>query len=82
MLTDYSPGYSDTWESLNRRCQEMEGLSVLSGKVSIPHLDHCQSFGRLLSLLLYVTDLTIHEVREIVSYLSVLIEQACLSIDG
>lgn len=37
MLTDYSPGYADTWESLGRRCQEMEGMSKLSKRVSHLH---------------------------------------------
>ena len=63
MLTDYSPGYSDTWESLNRRCQDMESLSVLSGKVGRILLmislrsDHCRELvdsktdlGRFVSL--------------------------------
>lgn len=34
MLTDYSPGFADTWEALDRRLDELEQLGRLTGRVS------------------------------------------------
>lgn len=33
MLTDYSPGYADTWEALDRRLQDVAALGKMTGKV-------------------------------------------------
>jgi len=33
MLTDYSPGYADTWEALDRRLQDVAAIGKLTGKV-------------------------------------------------
>lgn len=40
MLTDYSPGYADTWQSLDRRLQDVRRLGgaaseVLNGLISL-----------------------------------------------
>ena len=32
MLTDYSPGYADTWEALDRRLQDVAALGKMTGK--------------------------------------------------
>ena len=34
MLTDYSPGYADTWEALDRAMQDVAELGKLRHKVS------------------------------------------------
>lgn len=43
MLTDYSPGYADTWEVLDRRLDDVMKLGKLMGQVSnVPwrHMQH------------------------------------------
>lgn len=38
MLTDYSPGFADTWEVLDRRLSDVASLGKVMGQVSTPHL--------------------------------------------
>ena len=38
MLTDYSPGYADTWEALDRRLQDVARLGKATGQVRAAHL--------------------------------------------
>jgi hypothetical protein len=33
MLTDFSPGYADTWESLDRRLEDVAVIGKLTAKV-------------------------------------------------
>jgi len=48
MLTDYSPGYADTWEALDRRLQDVAAIGKLTGKAKGAANEAMQSLGSAL----------------------------------
>ena len=45
MITDYSPGYADTWKSLDRRLEDVKRIGSATTEVCSPIFLACATFG-------------------------------------
>ena len=52
MLTDYSPGYADTWEALGRRMQDVAQFGKLQKEVSLLFIWFCEVWRSIAAELL------------------------------